>query len=195
MSWSVVQSASAGFFGGAVTATFTTSNVSSGSKIIAYVTSDWSDAPTSVEDAASNAWTLLGSKATTAGSAWLYGLDVPAGDAGTKPAITAAFPSSNGQAILVEEVSGLLAGNTSAMIDGTPGTLSGATAATGSPSYSSGAAGELLVCMYGAATETTAPAALGGWTPDPASTGGSGGGGAVAVEYKNSTGGAETSGV
>jgi hypothetical protein len=193
MAWTRIQSAEAGFFGTAVTATYGT-NVSSGTKLIAYVTSGFSDAPTSVKDAAANAFTLLGSVATAAGSVWLYARDTPAGDVGTKPAITATFPSSNGQAILVQEVSGLLAGNTTAMIDGTPGTKSGTTAATGSPTYSSTAASEYLICAYGAATATTAPTVLSGWTGDPNNTGGSGGGGAAVVEYKNSTGGAETSG-
>jgi len=81
-------------------------------KIIAFVGSDWSDAPTSVKDAANNAWTLLPNSAasTTNGSLWLYALDVPAGDVGIAVALTALFPSSNGQSIVIAEVSGLLAG-------------------------------------------------------------------------------------
>ena len=192
MTWARVQSAGTNTFGTSLTATFSTANVSSGNKIIAWVGSSWSDVPTSVKDGAGTSWTSLGSKATGTGSIWVYGLDVPAGDVGTKPAITVIFPSSNGQSLLVQEVSGLLAGNTTAMIDGTPGTLSGTAASTGSPTYSSTAANEYLACGYadnnGNSTVTKQGSS---WTLDANSqhTFSS-----VQVEYANSTGGAETSG-
>ena len=188
----VIQSARNSSFATSVAATFTTANVESGNKIIAVVGSSWNDAPSTVRNGALNNWTLLGSKTSTTGSVWLYGLDVPAGDVGTKPTITVTFPSSNGQSVLIQEVSGLASGNTTAMLDGTPGGLSGSTAATGSPTYSSTATGSYLVCCYGAAG--TLPSAISGWTLDANSTGGISGGGAVAIEYKDSTGGSETSG-
>lgn len=191
MAWARVQSAGANTFGTSLTATFSTANVSSGNKIIAYVGSSWSDAPTSVKDGGGTSWTQLGSKPTGTGSVWLYGLDVPAGDAGTKPGITVIFPSSNGQSLLVQEVSGLLAGNTTAMIDGTPGTLSGTASSTGSPTYSSTASNEYLACCYADDNGNSTVAAASGFTLDANNqhTFSS-----VQVEYANSTGGSETSG-
>ena len=67
---------------------------------------------------------------------------------GTKPTITATWASGGGLGLVVQEVSGLLAGNTTAMVDGTPGTLTGSTTSTGSPTYSSTAANEFLVSAY-----------------------------------------------
>jgi len=191
VAWNVVQSQGANFFGLSVTATFG-SNASSSSKIIAVVGSDWSDTPTSVKDVATNSWTLLGSAAsTTNGSVWLYGLDVPTGDIGIAPVITALFPSSNGQSIVIQEVSGLLAGNTSAMLDGSPASLTGTAGTTGSPSYSSTASNEYLLCMYadkgGAVTVTAAS----GYTLDAHNQANFSD---ASAEYKNSTNGSESSG-
>ena len=195
MAWSVVQSASAYYYGTAVTATFTTANVSSGNKIIVAAASSWSDAPSTVRDAALNNWTLVASKTRSGGSVWLYALDTPAGDVGAKPAITVTYPSNNGQTVVIQEVSGLLAGNTTAMIDTMTtavGTLSGTTAATGSPTYSSTGAGEYLVCAYGSFLGDALPVKLDAtWTLDPNSRAD---GSNASIEYKNSTGGAETSG-
>lgn len=193
MTWSVLQSAGASFFGTAVTAAFG-SNVASGSKIIAVAASSWSDAPSSAKDGAGNSLTLLGAKATTTGSVWLYAMDVPAGDVGTKPAITVTWPSSNGQSLVIQEVPGLLTGNTTAMLDGTPGVLSGTGTTTGSPSYASTAAGEYLVCAYGDGEGEVTPAAISGWTKDASSRSGTNADSDASVAYKSSTGGTETSG-
>jgi len=191
VTWSVLQSAGNNFFGTSVTATFG-SNAGSGNKIIAAVGSDWSDAPTSVKDAAGNAWTQLGSAtSTTNGSIWLYGLDVPAGDVGIAVALTALFPSSNGQSVVVAEVSGLLAGNTAAMLDGSPATLTGTATTTGSPSYSSAASGEFLACGYadkGGAVTVTAASGM------TRASGSQANFSDASLEYGNSTGGSESTG-
>ena len=101
--WNVIQSASNDNVGSFVTATFG-SNAGSGNKIIAAVSSIWSDAPTSVRDAALNDLLFCGSSVTAGGgSVWLYAMDVPAGDIGIQVAIKATFPSSNGQSILVQK--------------------------------------------------------------------------------------------
>ena len=191
MTWSVIQSASGSAFSTSVSATYGT-NLSSGTKIVAVVASSFSNAPTGVHDGASNALTLLGSKATSTGSCWLYAMDTPAGDVGTKPTITAALSGSNGQSIVILEVSGLAAGNTTAMIDGTPGTLSGTTQNPGSPTYSSAASGEYLVCIFGNGnTGVSVTAPDGTWTLDPNNAGSQS---RASIEYKSSTGGAETGG-
>lgn len=193
--WQFIQSAGNFFFGTAVTATFP-NNVAAGNKIIAAVASSWSTAPTTVRDAALNNWTLLGSKATTTGSVWLYALDVPVGDVGIKPAITVTWSGSNAQSIVIQEIAGLLPGNTTAMIDTDTtavGTLSGTTTATGSPTYSSTVANEYLVCIYGDANGSATPVKQGpSWTMDPANQGNNDSD--ACIEYGNSIGGAETSG-
>lgn len=190
MAWSRVQSAKGVTFGSSVAATFSTANVSAGDKIIAVVSSSWRDPPSGVSDG-TNSWTLLGSKlpASNGGSTWLYALDVPT--PGTKPTITATFPSSNGQSIVIQEVSGLLAGNTTAMIDGTPAGLSGTGSATGSPAYSSAVANEYLVCIYGDANSAATLVAASGMSLDPNNVTTQS---FASIEFGNSTGGAETTG-
>lgn len=190
--WSRIQSASAISFSTAVSATFSTANLSAGCKVIAAVGSSWNDAPSSVKDGAGNSWTQLGSEIKSGGcSVWLYALDVPSGDVGTKPTITATFPSSNGQSIVIQEVSGLLAGNTTAMLDGTPAGLSGTAASTGSPSYSSTAAGEYLLCIFADGNVAATIVAGGSLTLDPNNTTSQS---HTAIEYGDSMGGAETTG-
>jgi len=193
--WSVLQSAGNNSFATSVAATFSTSNIAStSSKIFAFVGSSWSDAPTSVKDGSNNALTLLPgcSKTSGTGSVWVYAMDAPAGDVGTKPTITVIFPSSNGQSILIQEVSGLASGVTSSFVDGTPVGLLGTTASTGSPSYSSSASGEYLTCFYadndGSSTVTKTDAT---WTLDANNQHVFS---SAQLEYKNSTGGSETSG-
>ena len=193
MGWSRLQSASNNTFGTSVAATFGT-NVSAGSKIIAAVSGSWRLTPTSVKDGASNNLTLLGSSipASNGGSTWLYAMDTPAGDVGTKPVITATFSDSDGQSIIVQEVSGLLAGNTSAMLDGSAAVIAGGTTtSTGSPSYSSTAANEYLVCIYGNTDNAVTLVAGGGLTLDANNNTNFS---YASIEYGNSTGGAETTG-
>lgn len=196
MTWNRLQSASA-----AVTepgsVTFTTANLSSGTKIIVAV-SYWHGSAvsiTTVKDGAGNNWTKIGAQALgdNQGENSLWALDVPAGDVGTKPTITATGSGGTGgdMAILAQEVSGLLAGSTTAMCDGTLASVSGtATGSTGSPSYSTGASGEYLVAMYGddsGANTWTIPS---GYTGDPAGLNANATEN-IQIAYANSAGGTE----
>ena len=129
MAWSLLQSAGA-TNGPPCTVTFTTANLTSGSKLIAAVSADNSSAQTiaSVKDGAGNAMTNLARIALTdgTGTVELWAMDTPAGDAGTKPTITATGGSGTEVCgVLACEVSGLLAGNTTAMVDGTAGVSTG----------------------------------------------------------------------
>src|SRR5260221_9247486 len=117
----------------------------------------------------------------------------PAGAAGTKPTVTATISGGTPEAaILVQEVSGLATGTTlAAVVDGTPGTLTGNTnTATGSPSYTSTASSEFLVACYGdtgGPLTWVKPAAL---TADTAAVNSSAAND-VALAYGNSTNGTE----
>src|SRR6185437_2873464 len=179
-------------------ATFTTANVSSGTKLIAAAAvSDQSglgSTTSSVKDAALNSMTLIGRKSAgspTAVDVSLWAMDTPAGDVGTKPTLTATATNNSQISILIQEVSGLLAGNTTAMADGTLGSNTGTGgASTGSPTYSSTALNEYLVSVYGddGGPETwTKPA---GTTSDPNSVN-SNAHADCAIAYTNSTNGAE----
>jgi hypothetical protein len=94
--------------------------------------------------------------------------------------------------MLVQEVSGLLAGNTTAMADGTPGAVqSSGTTSPASPAYTSTSANEYLVILYGdqgGGVTWTNPS---GYTGDANGINGSGNAD-IQIAYKNSTGGAES---
>jgi hypothetical protein len=193
--WAVLQSASASTAATTVSATFSTANVQAGTKIIAIVSVGATSAPavTSVKDAALNTWTQVGNANQANGRVYIFALDTPAGDVGTKPTLTATAAGTAGLGIVIQEVSGLASGNTTAMCDGTAGTLTGTASSTGSPSYSSAAAGEYLLSAYGdfGTGNTVVPA--GGWTPDAHNVNASTNSCCLA-QYKSSTGGAETDG-
>ena len=150
----VVQSASHQVMSGNCSVT-TPSAVSSGTKLIAYlvvsVSTGGVDPVTSVKDVAGNTWTRISSFQGSAADQWQewFALDTPAGDVGSTVTLTATIgPTNFGVDMLVQEVSGLLAGNTTAMLDGTPATNSASStgpATTGS--YSSAASGEFLVAV------------------------------------------------
>ena len=196
MSWAWVQSAS-GFNASAttsVTVSYATQNVAAGNKLIALVTSDASSGTiTSVQDAALNSFTEVGSGVVSGTvSVSLWAIDVPAGDAGTKPAIKATFSVIGDMSLIIQEVSGLAPGNTlSGFIDGTAGTSTGSASPTTNPTYSSSVAGEYLVCCYGdnlfGGTYTTPS----GYATDPANLT-STSHNHVAICWENSTGGSET---
>lgn len=202
MSWAIVQSAfsTTGTGTGALSGTYS-SNVSSGTKLIAVIGHDGGSIPTmSVADGSSNAMTLItrvNEGASSRASVSLWAMDTPAGDVGTKPTITCTFGGNTPDAsILIQEVSGLLAGNTTAMVDGTAGTSTGNLGGnTTSPTYSSTAANEYLVTCFSdnaftdAITDPSSP-----WTSDANNPFG---GGVVHthLSYKNSTNGAETGAV
>lgn len=200
MAWSRLQSASNGAGTGSTVSATYTSNLTSGTKLIAVVTVFATTAST-VKDGAGNSFTKLASiglNNSTAGNGELslWAADTPAGDAGTTPAITATPASATGfYAILIQEVSGLLAGNTSAMLDGTAGTsfASGSTSlACGT--YSSAAAGEYLVALYGddQNVDGIQPSACSGSAAYTLDANNIASHEAAAVAYGNSTGGAET---
>jgi hypothetical protein len=178
-----------------VAATFSTANLTAGTKIIASVSiaASASQAITQVRDGALNTWTQIGFAEATSPNfraSYLFALDTPAGDVGAKPTLTATCNAGGcGLSIVLQEVSGLLAGNTTAMCDGAAVALTGITAATGSPAYSSAAPGEYLVCTYGDWTGSVTPAAV-----LPAKDGVTNNNSDCAIEYGNSTGGAETTG-
>jgi hypothetical protein len=196
---------------GNVAATFGT-NLTAGTKLLAFVqvadpSGGIDPVCTGVSDGGSGSFSLLsdvpssgnpGSGVLTQHS-YIWELDTPAGDAGTKPTITAVLSGGAGAYgdMLVQEVPGLLPG--SSCMDGTPGTLAGSATAgysTGTPAYASSAAGEYLVAFYadnggsGIPPSWTAPA---GYTADPNAVN-SQAFGNIAVCYKDSTGGTESDG-
>ncbi len=201
MGWSWLQSAAGnnGTGAGTVAATYSTANLSSGTKLIALVTQSGAVALTVSGVALSGGGTftlmatavLVGNAGTSGLSLWQ--LDTPAGAAGTKPTVTATITGGTPEAaILVQEVSGLVTGTTvAAVVDGTPGTLTGNTnTATGSPSYTSTAASEFLLACYGdtgGPLTWVKPAAL---TIDAAAVNSSAAND-VAIAYGNSTNGTE----
>jgi hypothetical protein len=173
MGWSRLQSASKTATGTSTSQTVTYgSNLSSGTKLIVAVSCSGNNTGTTFAcSVGGNAMTLVATH-STAGLlfAGLYALDTPAGLVGTKPTVT--FTESGGVceiSMMCQEVSGLLAGNTTAMMDGTPGGIGGNSnsGSTGSPTYSSAAAGEYLAAVYcddgGPLTWTVPP----GYTGDP----------------------------
>ena len=193
MSWSRVQSNSGSSSPATSVTVSYTSNVSAGNKLIALVSSDLgSGSITSVKDGAGNSFTQVASAAIAAQVlVTLWAMDVPAGDAGTKPAITALFSVSSDLSMVIQEISGLAPGNTlAAMIDGTAGTATGTASPTTSPSYSSTAANEYLVCCFGDNLFSDTYTDPAGYTADPANTTGSVV--HVAICFKNSSAGAES---
>lgn len=200
MAWSVLQSAGGTSSAGVTSfgVAYSTANLSAGTKLIAAVSVSAGGGGTTstVKDGAGNSFTKLLAQATGAvAETSLWAIDVPAGDVGSKPTITATISSGNGVfGIVVQEVSGLATGSTlAAMIDGTPGGVAGNnnTGSGSSPTYSSTAANEYMVALYGddgGPLTWTKPAAL---TADPSSVN-SNSNTDTAIAYGNSTGGAET---
>lgn len=194
MSWSHLQSNSA-----ANASCTYTSNLSAGTKLIAVTTVFATTCP-SVKDGANNSFTKLASvlmnNNSGKGEVALWAMDTPAGDVGTTPTITQGSGSSF-TTLLIQEVSGLLAGNTSAMLDGTAGTsFAAASTSLACGTYGSAAANEYLVAVYGDDQTTggvhpTAASGSATYTLDAANIA-SGSAECSAVAYGNSTGGTET---
>lgn len=211
MSWSVLQSASANFAGGTTyfpAATYT-ANLTAGTKLFCFAAIVGPvSSINSIGDGASGTGNQLTAVSSFDGGGVnltlvMYAMDTPAGDAGTKPVISASLTGKADIAFLIQEVSGLASG-VGGITDGTAGTAFGGSpsGSMGPPSYSSTASGEFLVYLYGddegqAATSNiytwTAP---GGYTVDAHSLNAQGTGTGyinnLAVAYKNSTGGTET---
>lgn len=158
MAWTFLQSNSAGLDPGAAAVTYL-NNVVSGSKLIAYICTAGGGNPqvTAIKDAALNAMTKVGSaflnNAAGSGELTIWAMDTPAGDVGTKPTLTATQTGGNQSfGMVIQEVSGLLAGNTTAMIDGTAVGSTGSISANGPiacGAYSTAVAGEYLVAVGG----------------------------------------------
>lgn len=162
MSWSRIQSASKAATSSAVSSVALAygTNLTSGTKLIVAVATSTQTGTTTtvstVKDGAGNSLTLVGRKSAGTSPVLtdvsLWAMDTPSADAGTKPTITATLTGGTANmSILLQEVSGLAVGNTTAaMIDGTLAGLTGsATGTTGSPSYTSAAVDEYLVSVYG----------------------------------------------
>lgn len=203
MGWNRLQSISNVADGTNVVSATLGSNVSSYSKIIvavAFYSGVTGSSTSSVSDGAGNNWTKLGGVQTgdNNGELSLWALDVPAGDIGNRPTLTATGSVNNANcaiAIYVEEDSGLLAGNTTGMLDGALAVLNGTTYGgnTGSPSYASSLVGEYLVAVYGDDSGGAAWTGPAGWTVDPNSLN-TNSAENIALAYKDSTGGTETDG-
>lgn len=151
MAWARVQSKSTTSAGAVASVAATLgSTPSAGNKLVALVVlvSSTSVVTSTVKDANAVAMTQM-AVINNAGNCnlSLWAMDVP----GTPNAVITATGASgtNEMAILVQEVSGLLVGNTTAMGDGTFGTKSGSTSPTGIATYSSTAANEYLVTCFG----------------------------------------------
>jgi hypothetical protein len=184
---------------GSQAATFTTANLSgtpsAPTKIICAVSVSWFSGAgtiTGVSDG-TNSLTLVGRKTVASTvDVSLWAMDSTP-DVGTKPTITATASGTGEISMLIQEVPGLAAGNTTAlMIDGTLASNSGSGgSSTGSAPYSSTAAGEDLIGVYGdnGGPETwTVPAGL---TADPNSVN-SNSRADIAIAYGSSTNGAES---
>jgi hypothetical protein len=162
VAWSWLQSVSADNAGGTgltVTTAAFGSNLTSGTKLIAYVSaaqvpSACTISTVKLNDTAVSAFSqVLAYTTNTSEHVWIYVLDMPADAVGTRPTVTATFTGSqNGSAILVQEVSGLATGSTAAaVLDGTAGTANGSgniawTATWGA--YTSAVANEFLTGLY-----------------------------------------------
>jgi hypothetical protein len=211
VAWSVLQSAApASHSSGNVAATYGT-NLSSGSKLIAFLqvsdgTANTNPSCTGISDGNSNNFTRIGPdlQSSVTGTYYqhtqIWVLDTPAGDVGTKPTITATLSGSANVYgdLLIQEVSGLQSGTS--CLDGTAGTIAGSTASgdysTGTPSYTSTASNEYLVSLYcdnGGSGARPTWAGPSGYTVD-ANAINTQLYGNVGVAYKNSTNGTETDG-
>jgi hypothetical protein len=197
MGWSRVQSVASVTGFGSATATYTT-NLTAGSKLIAVCgAQDSGFTTTSVKDGAGNSFTKLASQGMggTRGELSVWAIDTPSGDVGTKPVITMTASGGTNSVVEIQEVTGLVVGNTTAMLDGTPGTSSGTLGHSGSttnPTYASTSAGEYLFTALGVGGNVygSPPVNL---TGDPNNVlDGSTGDVQVGIAYGNSTGGTES---
>jgi hypothetical protein len=168
------------------------STPTTGNKILVWAScgSTGSFTVSSVADSNSNSLTSLAS-VLEAGSAdtalALFAYDVPATPSST---FTATFSGAGGFGVLAQEISGLMTGNTSAMLDGTAGTAH--TSGTSlSATYSSTATNEYLGTCYGDDGFGITGTIPSGYTADTNNINTSSNANLM-VAYKNSTGGSET---
>ncbi len=197
MAWSRLQSVRATAASGNNVATFTTANLSSGTKLIAAISvkSTSTDPVTSIKDASLNAFTRLGGVNNSILTQWLelWCMDTPAGDVGTKPAVTATLTTNTNSSMLIQEISGLAVGQTTAVLDGaTVGTANNSSvgpATTGS--YSSTAVNEYLVAIMGDTGFSVTVTNSAGYTGDANDLSASSSD-SIVINYKNSTNAAES---
>ena len=197
-----LQSNSASLDAASLGVAFTTANVSAGSKIIALVnTSNAGGLPTISSVTATGGNTLVkvgGDAAGTVSRTAIYACDAEGTGGttmvGTKPTITVNLSAAGGLSFVVQEVPGCLPGNTTAMVDGTAGTLTGTAATTGSPTYSDTVSLQYKVAVYGdAGNGVSVGVPASGWTADAKNINAS----AISnclVQYRNSTGGTDADG-
>lgn len=202
MAWSHLQGAGANSAAAAtISVAYSTANLSSGSKLTAWVATNSAGTATSttaVKDSSSNSYGSLGSGTETTDhmSLSLWVLDTPAGDVGTKPTITATCSgtgTSAGLAISIQEFSGLMVGQTTSILDGGAVNFT-ASASSGTtqnfPTFSSTASNELLEqCYSDPGTSFTIGTPTGYTGLDGSNTNGNA---ECVVGWKNSTGGSET---
>jgi hypothetical protein len=194
-----LQSAKNTLDGSSVTATFSTANLSAGSKIIVHASGGGTGTPaiTSVTATGGNTLTQIGAASQGNARIYIYACDASgAGGSsmvGTKPTITATWSGSAGLGLVIQEVPGLLAGNTTAMVDGTPGTLTGTAASTGSPTYSDTTAGQYKVASYGDFGNGVTVVKAAAWTADANNVNASTSANCF-VQYISSSGGTDTDG-
>ena len=197
MPWSVLQSCNGGTTNGSTsTATFTTANLSAGTKLVALANCDAGAGSTisGVSDG-TNAFTQVASNSVPTNRSYtsLWILDTPAGKVGTKPTITATNTSgtASGTPDRHRGCRSLLPGNTSACLDGAAGTATqnNTTSPAPVPVYSSSLAGEFLFNAVGDNGGLTfvAPSGYAGNVLHANGSDDSGG-----VAWKNSTGVVET---
>lgn len=196
MAWSVVQSKPATTAAASTLSITLNTTPTTGNKIIIAADISTSVSTPTLKDnnGAGASLTLLASAVNgTNNQVYLFAYDVPATP---QTVFQIAVASGNpAMVLLAQEVSGLVTGNTTAMIDGTAGTVTGSIPSTGgnstSPTYSSTAASEYLVSAHGDWGEAVTWTAPSGYTLDTNSTNGS----ATAdllVGYKNSANGSES---
>jgi hypothetical protein len=203
MAWAWVQGASVASSGNASLAY--ANNVASGTKLIAVVAADISVTPATFTAAGTAMTQAALINGTTGGGVTLavYFLDTTAGMVGTKPTVTmTGVTGSGGTDLLIAEVSGLVAGNTTAAaLDGTAATKQVSSAATvAQPAYTSTALNEFLITCSGdnGGPQTwTDPAGYQGATAGPGSAGAVKGinnnaNSDIELAYKNSANGPES---
>lgn len=147
MGW--VQSASNSSAGTTLTLTLGTTPTTGNKIIVGIGTGDPTGSITSVKDGNGNSLTQCGVVSATDNgtiTAVLYAYDVPATPSTTVTLTVTGSPDNQG---IIQEVSGLAAGNTTAaMLDGTAASSHGGTTTYTSPTYSSTASGEYLVQLF-----------------------------------------------
>lgn len=177
-----------------LTVTLTGTPVTGNKLIVAAVTDNAGAVTFTAVDGNSNALTVLSSINPSPNgqvSVALLAYDVPATPSSAITVTRSANTSTPIQKVLIQEISGLLAGNTTAMLDGTVQTSSGGTTTYTAPTYTSTALNEFLACVYGDNGGPTTYAQANSYLADVNGVN-SDNNDDIVIAYKNSTNGAET---